>query len=151
MEEGVIDQEYKINISKSALLLSFIHSRKDHAMSQFSDDQNNDEFMNASAEEWSKPSTPEERPPSQPEPTDRWGSPLPDKSADSDPGRWGSDAPTPSAPAPTTQKTGSKWWIILLVILVVLCLCACLVMIVLPWFGFRTFGSSLIPPNFMPF
>jgi len=114
-------------------------------MSHFSDDQNNDEFMNASAEEWSKPSKPEERPPSQPEPTDRWGSPVPEKSANSDPGRWGSDAPKTSPPGPSIQRTDSKWWIILIVILLVLCLCACLVMVGLP-----VLGISLFPANVMP-
>jgi hypothetical protein len=145
MELGVIDQSLEINISKFTFLLSLIHTRKEHTMGHFSDDQNNDEFMNASAEEWSKPSTPEERLPSQPDPANRWGSPLPDKSTDSDPGRWGSDAPTPSAPAPAAQKTGSKWWVILIVILLVLCLCVCLVMV-----GFPVLGISLFPANFMP-
>lgn len=101
-------------------------------MSHFSDDFNDDDFMNASAEQWSKPSTPETRPPAQPEPTDRWGSPIADRGAS--PGRWGSE-PTQTPGSGTGKNGGSKWWIILIVILVVLCLCACLVMFGLPLVG----------------
>jgi hypothetical protein len=121
-------------------------SRKECSMGHFSDDQNKDEFMNASAEDWSKPSTPAERPTVKPEPTDRWGSPVPDKTTASDPGRWGSEAPPVSTPGVTTKKTGSKWWIILIVVLVVLCLCACLVI-----FGLPALGLSLIPTDFLQF
>ncbi len=114
-------------------------------MGHFSDEFNNDEFDNASAEEWSKPSTPEARPPAQPEPTERWGSPISDKGTSSDPSRWGSE-PTQTAQSETGKKGGSKWWIILIVILVVLCLCACLVMFVLPMLGL-----TLVPANFIQF
>ncbi len=111
-------------------------------MGHFSDDDN-DEFMNASAEEWSKPSTPEERPPAQPEPTDRWGSPISDRGTSSDPSRWDSE-PTPASPLGTGKKGGSKWWIIVLVILAVLCLCACIVL-----FGLPILGFTLVPTDFM--
>lgn len=115
-------------------------------MSHFSDDKNNDEFMNASAEEWSKPSTPPERPAPKPEPTDRWGSPIQDKATASDPSRWGSEpSPVPSRD-PGAKKGGSKWWIILIVVLVVLCLCACLVI-----FGLPVLGLSLIPAEILQF
>lgn len=109
-------------------------------MGHFSDDQNNDEFMNASAEEWSKPSTPSERPATKPEPTDRWGSPIPDKSASRETNRWGAESTQTSYPE-TIKKSGSKWWVILIVVLAVLCLCACLIMI----------GLSLVPANFLQF
>ena len=114
-------------------------------MGHFSEDLNDDEFMNASAEEWSKPSTPEARPPAQPEPTDRWGSPSSNKESSSDPNRWGSE-PTQTSRSEPSNKGGSKWWIILIVILVVLCLCACLVLFGLPMLGF-----TLLPANFMQF
>lgn len=104
-------------------------------MGHFSDDFNEDEFMNnTSAEEWSKPSTPESRPPAQPEPTDRWGSPIADRESSRDPNRWTSE-PTQSPGLGTGKQGGSKWWIILIVIVVVLCLCACLVMFGLPLVG----------------
>ncbi|MBW6465396.1 MAG: hypothetical protein K0B06_02695 [Brevefilum sp.] len=115
-------------------------------MGHFSDDQNKDEFMNASAEEWSKPSTPPERPSVKPEPTDRWGSPIPDTTPASDPTRWGSEAPAAATPGVRTQKSGSKWWIILIIVLVVLCLCACLVI-----FGLPALGLTLLPANFLQF
>jgi hypothetical protein len=111
-------------------------------MSQLPDDKNQDEFMSASAEEWSKPSTPE-RPAPQPEPTDRWGSPVSDKAPASDPGRWGSQPPT-QPPGPS--KGGSKWWVILIIVLVVLCLCACLVV-----FGLPALGLSLMPADIFQF
>lgn len=117
-------------------------TRKEHTM-EFSDDFNDDEFMNASPEEWSKPSTPEPRPAAQPEPTDRWGSPISDRRTSSDPGRWTSE-PTPTPASGTGQKGGSKWWIILIVALVVLCLCACLVMIVFPLLGLTAFSLLIL-------
>ena len=96
-------------------------------MGHFSDDTNNDDFSNASAEEWSKPSTPDELPTVQPEPTDRWGSPTPDILTSSDPGRWGSESAEPASTIPGAKKSGLKWWIILIIVVVVVCLCACLV------------------------
>ncbi len=114
-------------------------------MGQFTDDKNNDEFMGASAEEWSKPSTPSQ-PPAQPESTDRWGSPVPEQGPAQDASRWGSEsAPPPPASMPE-KKGGSKWWIILIVVLVVLCLCACLVLLGLP-----VLGLSLFPTDFLQF
>lgn len=112
-------------------------------MSHISDDKNQDEFMNASAEEWSKPSTPAERPAPKPEPTDRWGSPLPEKGTASDSSRWGSQPPSQT---PGAKKSGSKWWVILIIVVVVLCLCACLVM-----FGLPALGLTLMPTDFFQF
>ena len=115
-------------------------------MGHFSDDKNNDEFLNASAEEWSKPTPPPERPVAKPEPTDRWGSPIPEKSTARDTSRWGSEPTPPSSTGPEAKKGGSKWWIILIVVLVVLCLCACLVI-----FGLPALGLSLILTDFIQF
>lgn len=115
-------------------------------MGHFADDQTNDEFMNASAEEWSKPSQPPEPPPPQPEPTDSWGSPIPDQGTTRNSSRWGSEPGQPSGPAPEGKKGGSNWWIILIVVLVVLCLCACLVLIGLP-----VLWLSLIPTDLLQF
>jgi hypothetical protein len=115
-------------------------------MGHFSDDINNDEFMNASGEEWSKPSTPPERPTVNPEPTDRWGSPIPENAAPSEPARWGSEPVQTSSSVPGAKKSGSKWWIILIIVLVVLCLCACLVI-----FGLPALGLSLIPADLFQF
>lgn len=112
-------------------------------MGHFSDDINNDDFSNASAEEWSKPSTPADQPTIQPEPTDRWGSPIPDNSTSNDPGRWGSESAQPESTVPGVKKSGFKWWIILIIVLVVLCLCACLVFgvpLLLETLGITLFG-----------
>ena len=111
-------------------------------MGHFSDDINNDDFSNASAEEWSKPSTPPERPEVKPEPTDRWGSPIPDKTVSSDPGRWGSESAQPASTIPGAKKGGLQWWIILIIVLVVLCLCACLVIFGLPALGWSVLGIN---------
>ncbi|MFU8826779.1 MAG: hypothetical protein ACNA70_04725 [Brevefilum sp.] len=115
-------------------------------MGHFSDDINKDDFMNASAEEWSKPSTPAERPAEKPEPTDRWGSPIPDKAVEADPGRWGSEPAQPSSSVPPAKKGGSKWWIILIIVVVLLCLCVCLVV-----FGLPLLGWSLLPAGLLQF
>lgn len=115
-------------------------------MGHFVDDKNDEEFMNASAEEWSKPSPPPERPDPTPEPTDRWGSPVPEPSTPKDTDRWGSEPVPPSSTDPGAKKGGSKWWIILIVVLVVLCLCACLVV-----FGLPALGLSLVPADMLQF
>jgi hypothetical protein len=118
-------------------------------MGNFSDDTQKDDFMNASAEEWSKPTPPAQRPPAESEPTDRWGSPITDKTASSSPTRWGSEAQShPGGTAPAKARSGSKWWIILIVVLVVLCLCACLVAVVLPLLGLPVLGWNLFQSGF---
>lgn len=122
-------------------------------MGHFSDDQNYDEFMNASSDEWSKPETPPERPDPPVEPADRWGSPIQDKGTTADTNRWGSEPVKDSQPSYRTEKpkTGSKWWIILIVVLVVLCLCVCLVLFGLPALGISWFGQNFNPADFLQF
>ena len=115
-------------------------------MGHFSDDSNNDPYTSGSAEEWSKPSTPVERPAEKPEPTDRWGSPIPDPSPTVDKTSWDPEPVAPSTPLPAKKKSGSKWWVILIIVLVVLCLCACLVI-----FGLPALGLSLIPAEWFQF
>lgn len=122
-------------------------------MAHFSDDKNYDEFMNASSDEWSKPETPpEELTPPPVEPTDRWGSPMPEKIPPKDTDRGGAD--TPKGPLPVYDaekpKRGSKWWIILIVILVVLCLCVCVVLVGLPILGI-SLGLDLLPADLFQF
>lgn len=109
-------------------------------MAHFSDDQNYDEFMDASSDEWSKPETPpEELTPPPVEPTDRWGSPMPEKIPPKDTNIWESEPDKETILDSRTEKpkSGSKWWIILIVILVVLCLCACVVLVGLTILGFN--------------
>jgi hypothetical protein len=101
-------------------------------MGHIPEDDNYNEWMDASAEEWSKPQEPSSPPPEPQGETDRWGSPISDKEVLDDPTRWGSEAPQPKPEIPTqepTPKKGSlKWWIILIIVAVVLCLCACVVL-----------------------
>ena len=49
-------------------------------MGHIPDNQDNDDFMNASAEEWSKPETPAPMPEREPDETDRWGATMPEGS-----------------------------------------------------------------------
>jgi hypothetical protein len=115
-------------------------------MGYYLDDSNNDETMPASAEEWSKPTPPVERPPSPPEPTDRWGSPITEKTTSTDQTRWGSKTTSPTDGTRSKKKSGAKWWVILIVILVVLCLCACLVGSgITVWKGILPKSSFLFP------
>lgn len=108
-------------------------------MARIPDDDNYDEFMNASAEEWSKPEEPPPLPQKKPERVNRWGSPIPEEGTDSDPKRWGSEPIEPSRPKNVPQdqkkKSGAKWWIIAIVILVVLCLCLCITIFALSAMG----------------
>jgi len=96
-------------------------------MGHIPDDENFEEFMDASAESWSKPDEPETEPERE-EPTDRWGSPIPDEESAGDAERWGSEPVKPAAPnfEPPAKKSSNRWWIIAIVILVVLCLCLCI-------------------------
>jgi hypothetical protein len=106
-------------------------------------DENNDDFMNASAEEWSKPEEPAPAPPKQEE-TNRWGSPIPDPTVMGDSGP---ASPRPSsAGSPPAKKSGSKWWIILIIVLVILCLCVCLAVFGLPYLGLQ-----LLPTDWIQF
>jgi len=115
-------------------------------MGHIPEDEKNDEFMNASAEEWSKPEEPEAAPESQPEPTDRWGSPIPDPDGGNNPERWESETKEPIAPQPPVEpkKSASKWWIVALIVVLVLCLCACVLLVGLPLLGVSIFESNLI-------
>lgn len=117
-------------------------------MSRIPDDKNQDDFMNASAEEWSKPSTPARRSNEPREKTDRWGSPLPEKAAQNDPERWGSQPHRPASPSsePPAKKGGTRWWLIVLILVILLCLCLCIILIGLPFLGY-----SVVPINFLPF
>lgn len=89
-----------------------------------------DEYMNASAEEWSRPEKPSSNPEKKAEPTNRWGSPLPQDNTTSDENRWEAEPIETSSRVDRPQKKakGAKWWIIAIVVLVVLCLCACVVL-----------------------
>lgn len=105
-----------------------------------------DDFMNASAEGWSKPEPPPPTPDKNNEPTDRWGAPIPDPSGSADTSRWGSESvgPTRSEYQPPAKKGGSKWWIILIVIAVLICLCVCLVLVGLPLLGVNLLQNNAI-------
>lgn len=112
-------------------------------MGHIPDDDQLNEFMNASAEEWSKSKpAPEQKPASGP--TDRWGATIPDPTVSSNTSRWGSEPIEPTRPDyERPQKTGgSKWWIIVLIIVVVMCLCSCLALVGLPALGISLFDWS---------
>jgi len=88
-------------------------------MDNFVNDEKNDDFLNASAEEWSKPSTPAERPPAHSEPTDRWGSPT----------TFTEFASSADTPTQARSKKFSAWWILLIVLLVIACCCVSVLLI----------------------
>ncbi len=115
-------------------------------MGHIPEDENYDEFMNASAEEWSEPEESETAPESQPEPTDRWGSPIPDPDGGEEPGRLGSEPKEPIGPQPPVQpkKSASKWWLIAIGVVLILCLCACVLLVGLPLLGVGIFESNFI-------
>lgn len=110
-------------------------------MGHIPDDDHFDEFMNASAEEWSKPEEPTPQPKREKEKTNRWGSPIPAEEPARDSNRWGSEPLEPSRAAdapqdtPQKEKGRSKWWVIAIIIVVVLCLCLCLALFALPAIG----------------
>ena len=98
-------------------------------MAHIPDDKDFDEYMNASAEEWSKPNKPADKPAAQPEPTDRWGSPIQSKNTASDPSRWGSEqSDSTGQTAQQTNKGGKKGWVIAVIVVAVICLCVCVVL-----------------------
>ena len=124
-------------------------------MGHIPDDENFEEYMNASADEWSKPEEPEPVPDIQDEQVDRWGSPIPQEATINEGDRWGSESmdsakeTTKASYEPPTKKSGAKWWIIIIAVLVVLALC-CLIVVGLIWAGFSIFRTemdyfSLIP------
>ncbi len=89
-----------------------------------------DDFMNASAEEWSKPEVPNQAPPKPKTKTDRWGGAVPPADINSG-NRWGAPemdtSDSPKIPDLFKKKEGKglQWWVIVLIIAVVLCLCSC--------------------------
>ncbi len=115
-------------------------------MGHIPEDENFDEFMNASAEEWSEPEEAAPVPESEPEPTNRWGSPIPDPDGSEDAERLGSEPQESIAPkqASPEKKSGSKWWIIAIIVVVLLCLCVCIVLFGLPLLGISIFEGNLI-------
>lgn len=115
-------------------------------MGHIPDDQNYDEFMNASAEEWSKPEESAPMPERKPDETNRWGATLPETPESAAPNRWGSEpieSTLPERERPE-KKGNSKWWVILIVVVVLLCLCACAVLVGLP-----LLGLNLLPTNIL--
>lgn len=114
-------------------------------MGHIPDDKDYDEFMGASAEDWSKPEEPAATPEPKADPTNRWGAVQPDASTSDSPNRWGSEPsePTFSAADKPVKKGNSKWWIILIVVVVVLCLCSCVVLFGLPLLGLDLFGVQI--------
>jgi hypothetical protein len=128
-------------------------------MGHIPDDDSFEEFMDASAEEWSKPEEAPKVPESAPEPADRWGSSTAGKDVVDDGDRWGSEELEPTrkkeepkkeekpkqAPAQKPpvkkEKKKPKWWIIAIIVLVVLCLCVCVSIIVLISSGVTLFEN----------
>lgn len=115
-------------------------------MGHIPEDENFEEYMDASAEEWSKPEEPAPLPASEPEPTDRWGSPIPEPSPP-----YKEDTPTHERVTPKltdikppAKKKASKWWIIVIIVVILLCLCVCAVLVGLPLVGINLFESNLL-------
>ena len=117
-------------------------------MGHIPDNNDYDEFMGASAEEWSKPAEPVDIPEPKADETNRWGAVQPDPSTSDSPNRWGSEPsePTYSDVNTPAKKGNSKWWVILIIVAVVLCLCVCLVL-----FGLPLLGISLIPTEILQY
>jgi len=91
-------------------------------MGHIPDDDNYEEWMDSSAEEWSKPQQTGDAPEPPREPTDRWGSPVTKKEPVLDDSGWQPETPI-STSSKTAKKGGFKWWILVIVLVVVLCLC----------------------------
>ena len=116
-------------------------------MGHIPEDENFEEYMNASAEEWSKPTEPTPQPDAPKEQVDRWGSPISEKATISDKDSWRSEPLDPSQPyyEPQKKKSSTKWWLIIVVIVVVLCLCACLTLVGLSIAGVNIFQTQTLP------
>ena len=116
-------------------------------MGHIPEDENFEEYMNASADEWSKPEEPKPVPDMANEQVDRWGSPIPQEATIDDGERWGSEPletaqkPAKSAYEPPAKKSGTKWWIIVVAVLLVLALC-CLIVVGLAWAGLSIFQTE---------
>jgi hypothetical protein len=91
-------------------------------MGQIPDDDNYEEWMNSSAEDWSKPQAQSNTPEPPREPTDRWGSPVTKKEPVINDGGWRPEKPI-SPSSKTTKKRGFKWWILVIILVVLLCIC----------------------------
>jgi len=128
-------------------------------MGHIPEDENFDEFMNASAEDWSKPEEAPKVPEISEESTDRWGSSTADKEVVDSGDRWGSEPlePTKIKPKPEKEKvkekvvdnfkekkSGAKWWIIAIIALVVFCICICAAIFGLSYFGITNFDWSFL-------
>jgi len=121
-------------------------------MGHIPEDENFDEFMNASAEPEEAPKVPE----ISEESTDRWGSSTADKEVVDSGDRWGSEPLEPPKPKAQPkkddvknvevkkEKSGLKWWIIAILVLVVLCICVCVTVV-----GLSYLGYNLIDPNLL--
>lgn len=94
------------------------------------DNDQSDDFVNASAEEWSKPEVPKPASSKPKTKTDRWGAPVPPADINSG-SRWGAPemdtSDSPKIPDLFKKKEGKglQWWVIVLIIVIVLCLCSC--------------------------
>jgi hypothetical protein len=112
-------------------------------MDQYPEEEKKDEFINASAEEWSKPSEPEPRPEPKPQPTDRWGSPLLQEETANIEKDWGSEPINTSSPsfAPPEKKKLSKWWIVAIIVVALGCLCLCAAVVGVSYFGVDLFNN----------
>lgn len=103
-------------------------------MAHIPDDENFDEYMNASADEWSKPEQPPKPEDVSEERTDRWGSPIPDEATVNEGDRWGAPemdsdiGPKVGDFMPAGKKKSTRGWIIVVAIIAVVCLCVCLVL-----------------------
>jgi len=94
-------------------------------------DDDFDEYMNASAEEWSKPKSSPSEPKRKEESTNRWGSIVQDEGPVLDNNRWGSEPIEPTLQEEDKAKVKkffSKWWIVAIIGIILLCSCACTVL-----------------------
>ncbi len=112
-------------------------------MGHIPEDEKSDEFMNASAEEWSKPEETTPEPEAEYE-HDRWGSPIPDEAPIIDEKQVEKElfSGPQSYYEPPQKKNKVKWWVIAIIVLVVLCIIACIVsLVILGSLGFDIFRN----------
>jgi hypothetical protein len=115
-------------------------------MAHIPEDENFDEYMNASADEWSKPEEAGPPPDEKEERVNRWGSPVADEATVNDGDRWGAPemesdlGPNAADFMPTGKKPKTRGWIIAVVVVVALCLCVCLVLA-----GLTATGALALP------